>query len=62
MYIFLNVCIPKSNLFSLYDVIGMCVCRADYLALNNQLVCSSLGRAPLLLSSFLSCLESFELG
>lgn len=40
--IYLHLYIPKYNLLSLYNV--MCVFRANYLVLDNQLVYSSLGK------------------
>lgn len=36
--------VPKYNLLGLYDVTCMYVLRADHLALDNQLTCSSLGK------------------
>ena len=38
---------PKYNLFSLYNVICMYGFWADILALDNQLVCSSLGKTTM---------------
>lgn len=49
IYIYIHICIClyryilKYNLLSPYNVTCMCVFRTDCLALDNQLVCSSLG-------------------
>lgn len=45
IYLFTYLYIPKYNLLSPYKVTCMYVFRTDYLALDNQLVCTSLGRA-----------------
>lgn len=42
MYVYLFTYIPKYNLITLYTVTCMYGFRADYLLLNNQLVCSFL--------------------
>lgn len=42
-YIFVYTYIPKYTLLSPYDVACMCALRVAYLALDNQLECSSLG-------------------
>ena len=44
IYICIYMYIPKYSLLSPCDVTCMFVSRADHLALDNQLVCSSLGR------------------
>jgi hypothetical protein len=54
MYIHIYSKIHKYNLCSLNTC--MHDFRADHLVLDNQLVCSSLGKTISLLSAFLSCL------
>ena len=53
--------IPKYKLFHLDNVTCVYVFVADRLVLDNQLACSSLGKATLLLSAFLGCLWSFAM-
>lgn len=48
--------IPEYKLLGLYNIISMYVFRDDYLVLDNQLVCSSLGETVSLAPDFLSCL------
>jgi hypothetical protein len=43
-YTCINICIPKYDLISLYNIICMRVFRTDLLVLGNQLVCSAYGR------------------
>lgn len=40
MHIYMFIYSTKYNLFNLHTATCMCVFRADYLALENQLVCS----------------------
>lgn len=46
------VCVPKYNVLSVYNVVCMYVFRADHLTLDNQSVCSSLGKATSLAPNF----------
>lgn len=43
-HIYVNICIPKYNLFSLYNDTCIYVFRASHLILDNQLMWSSLGK------------------
>lgn len=52
MYVYVYRHIPKYNLFSPRNVTCMYVFRAEHLALDKQLVCSSLGKTSSLAPSF----------
>lgn len=53
MYICILIYIPKYNLFSLHNVACMYVFRPDHLAMDKQLVCSSLEKTSLVVCSSL---------
>lgn len=44
IYTYIYIHMSKYNMLSLYNVTCMCIFMDDYLALDRQLMCSSLGK------------------
>lgn len=49
IYTYTCVCVPKYNLLSMYSVTHICIFRAGHLIVGMKLVCSSPGKAILML-------------
>lgn len=58
IYMYIHICIPKRNLFNLYNVTCIYISRSDNLVLDSQLCRPPWWRLFFSLPTFLSCLFS----